>query len=154
MIQRRMLLVSLAVMGLLVPAASLLNACPVDPNNLPPGAGYLESGQKKCVTDPDKGTICGTFPKAVAGPFVSPLKNRDKGTILGTYPKKVYGPVFSTLKNRNAADRISRAKLSLHQSRQAPARYHGNLERASGKTRISARPPRHPHVGMRGLSRR
>jgi len=155
MILRRILLVSLFVTGISVPAASLLNACPPDPNNLPPGSGYLEPGQKKCVTDPDKGTICGTFPKGIAGPFVSPLKNRDKGTILSTYPKRVYGRGLSPVKKSNVADRFSRANLSLHQSRQTPARHHGKLAKASGKTRISARLPRHAQTGTRPrISRR
>lgn len=121
---QRVLLVSLVVTGLSVSAASLLNACPPDPNNLPPGSGYLEPGQKKCVTDPDKGTICGIFPKRIPGKSLSPLKNR------------------------NTADRIKNGKLSLRQSHLAHAQFRGKFDKGPSKPRVSARQSRHGQTGM------
>lgn len=55
----KMMLLTLVAIGICTPLATIVNACPTDPNNLPAGSGYLEPGKTTCVTDPDLGTVCG-----------------------------------------------------------------------------------------------
>ena len=61
---RSLLAVCSLLAGTLVLLSVPAGASPKGPEDLGPGSGWLEPGETKCVTDPDRGTICGTFPKS------------------------------------------------------------------------------------------
>jgi hypothetical protein len=106
---RKMLLLSLMVVGLSIATGGLSNACPTDPNNPPPGAAYLDTSnsQTVCTTDPDSAPLCGKIPKGNSGsaqaaaPPVSDIK--------GPAAKGVKGPAL--VKTRDSSERVTKGNL-------------------------------------------